>query len=91
MNKRSSSQYWAQLFSFKTIVLICFLFSISFLHSQPLANGWDKFLGCSTGSSIRADFDNYWNQITPGNEGKWGWVEGSRNQYNWGGLDNIYQ
>jgi GH35 family endo-1,4-beta-xylanase len=33
----------------------------------------------------------YWNQITPENEGKWGSVEGTRDQYNWSALDRIYQ
>ncbi|PUA28727.1 MAG: hypothetical protein B0W54_18515 [Cellvibrio sp. 79] len=33
---------------------------------------------------------NYWNQITPENEGKWGSVEATRDQYNWAPLDRIY-
>jgi GH35 family endo-1,4-beta-xylanase len=33
----------------------------------------------------------YWNQITPENEGKWGSVEGTRDKYNWGALDKIYE
>lgn len=33
----------------------------------------------------------YWNQITPENEGKWGSVEGTRGQFNWSTLDNIYK
>jgi len=39
---------------------------------------------------VRSDFINYWNQITPENEGKWGSVEGTRDQYNWAPLDRIY-
>ena len=39
---------------------------------------------------MRSDFINYWNQITPENEGKWGSVEGTRDQYNWAPLDRIY-
>lgn len=43
-----------------------------------------------TGASIPSSFDSYWNQVTPGNEGKWGSVETSRNIYDWVGLDQIY-
>jgi GH35 family endo-1,4-beta-xylanase len=44
----------------------------------------------TTGGQVRSDFNQYWDQITPENEGKWGSVEGTRDQYNWGGLDAIY-
>ena len=39
---------------------------------------------------MRSDFSNYWNQITPENEGKWGSVEATRDVYNWAPLDRIY-
>lgn len=32
----------------------------------------------------------YWDQITPENEGKWGSVGGTRGQFNWSALDKIY-
>ena len=32
----------------------------------------------------------YWDQITPENEGKWGSVEGTRDQMNWSALDAIH-
>jgi GH35 family endo-1,4-beta-xylanase len=31
-----------------------------------------------------------WYQVSPGNEGKWGSVEVTRNTYNWNPLDQIY-
>jgi endo-1,4-beta-xylanase len=50
-----------------------------------------KFVGnITTGGMVRSDFAMYWNQITPENEGKWGSVEGTRNQMNWSGLDAAY-
>ncbi len=50
-----------------------------------------KFVGnITTSGAVRPDFINYWNQITPENEGKWGSVEGTRDQYNWAPLDRIY-
>jgi endo-1,4-beta-xylanase len=57
--------------------------------TQPLAKGKTKFLGCAM-SAQWPSFKNYWNQVTPGNEGKWGSVEGSQGNYNWPPLDAIY-
>jgi endo-1,4-beta-xylanase len=59
------------------------------LWSQPLAKGRSKFVG-SAMTSPTANFSKYWNQVTPGNAGKWGSVEGVQDSYNWGPLDNIY-
>ena len=51
----------------------------------------DFFVGnITTSGGVRSDFVQYWDQITPENEGKWGSVESSRDQYNWGGLDAAY-
>lgn len=44
----------------------------------------------TTRGAVRSDFVQFWNQITPENEGKWGSVEYSRGQYNWAPLDRIY-
>jgi len=44
----------------------------------------------TTAGNVRSDFIQYWNQITPENEGKWGQVEGTRDVYNWSGLDRAY-
>ena len=50
-----------------------------------------KFCGnITTGGQVRSDFGMYWDQITPENEGKWGSVEGVRNQMNWAGLDRVH-
>jgi endo-1,4-beta-xylanase len=50
-----------------------------------------KFVGnITTNGQVRTDFVTYWNQITPENEGKWGSVEGTRNQMNWSGLDRVH-
>lgn len=50
-----------------------------------------KFVGnITTGGRVRSDFVQYWDQITPENEGKWGSVEPTRDQMNWGGLDAVY-
>lgn len=58
--------------------------------AQPLALGKDKFLGCATSCNISQYLDQYWNQVTPGNDGKWGSVEPVQGQYNWTNLDKIY-
>jgi endo-1,4-beta-xylanase len=57
--------------------------------SQPLAKGKSRFVG-SAMTSPTPEFSKYWNQVTPGNAGKWGSVEGVQDSYNWGPLDNIY-
>ena len=44
----------------------------------------------TTGGQVRSDFIQYWDQITPENEGKWGQVEPTRDVYNWAGLDRAY-
>ena len=48
------------------------------------ATGKPKFLG---GVHGEANFTRYFNQVTPGNAGKWGSVEGTRNVMNWSQLD----
>ncbi|GIX21443.1 MAG: hypothetical protein KatS3mg121_0226 [Gammaproteobacteria bacterium] len=68
---------------------------LSLLLASPamaqLAAGHGKFLGNITqGGNVPSNFGQYWNQITPENEGKWGVVESSRDSYNWSGLDRAY-
>ncbi|HVZ33827.1 MAG TPA: endo-1,4-beta-xylanase, partial [Polyangiaceae bacterium] len=55
---------------------------------KPLAK---KFVGnITTSGQVRPDFADYWDQITPENEGKWGSVEAVHNQMNWSGLDRVH-
>ncbi|MGD8860262.1 MAG: endo-1,4-beta-xylanase, partial [Myxococcales bacterium] len=52
----------------------------------------EKFCGnITTLGMVRSDFIDYWDQITPENEGKWGSVEPVRDQMSWGGLDAAYE
>jgi GH35 family endo-1,4-beta-xylanase len=44
----------------------------------------------TTNGQVRSDFLQYWDQITPENEGKWASVESTRDVYNWSGLDRAY-
>ena len=60
------------------------------LSAQPLAQGKERFLGCGTSSDIQRILNSYWNQVTPGNAGKWGSVSPVRGQYNWFNLDTTY-
>ncbi len=53
----------------------------------PAATGKPRFFGGVYGE---ANFTRYFNQITPGNAGKWGSVEGTRNVMNWTQLDLAY-
>ncbi len=74
----------------RKLFVIFFLACSVQMFAQPLAQGNDKFLGAGTSSYIYRDFFKFWNQITPGNDGKWGSVENIRGQYNWTNLDRIY-
>jgi GH35 family endo-1,4-beta-xylanase len=50
-----------------------------------------KFVGnITTNGAVRSDFLQYWDQITPENEGKWASVEATRDVYNWSGVDRVY-
>ena len=56
----------------------------------PLAKDHDKFLGNIVASTVPASFNNYWNQITPENSGKWSSIQSSRNSWNWNALNRAY-
>jgi endo-1,4-beta-xylanase len=54
-----------------------------------------KFVGNITSANGRADagslkFADYWDQVSPQNEGKWGSVSNASGQYNWGALDTLH-
>ncbi len=50
-----------------------------------------EFVGnITTAGKVRTDFLQYWDQITPENEGKWASVEGFRDNMNWSNLQPIY-
>lgn len=57
--------------------------------SAAITNG-SKFLGNIIAGSAPSNFTTYWNQVTPENGTKWGSIEGTRNQMNWGNADMIY-
>ncbi len=73
-----------------SLAISLLLLSSSQSPAQPLAEGHSKFLGNIIASSVPSTFDNYWNQITPENSGKWGVVESSRDVMNWSQLDIAY-
>jgi len=64
---------------------------VSQAHSQ-LAKDKGRFIGNALSSyvTIYPHFKTYWNQVTPGNAGKWGSVEGIRDSYDWTWEDAFY-
>lgn len=66
--------------------------SSNFYEGPPYAQGLSKFLGNALGDYPDYVFQNYWNQLTPGNAGKWGSVASNpdSNLWNWIGLDRAY-
>jgi endo-1,4-beta-xylanase len=63
-----------------------------FYQGPPFAQGKEKFLGNAYGDVPDTVFANYWDQLTPGNAGKWGSVAFSQDTtlWNWNNLDNLY-
>jgi endo-1,4-beta-xylanase len=90
MNNKKVSNPKAGYFMCLTYIMVFMVIYTMQSIAQPLSRGKGKFLGCGQGVPIPSGFDSYWNQITPGNEGKWGSVEGSQGSYNWTGLDQLY-
>ena len=56
---------------------------------EPIATGKGKFIGSVYGGNQTEYFENYFNQVTPENAGKWGSVEGTRDTFDWQQLDSI--
>ena len=54
--------------------------------------GRAKFLGNVKNVNDDKNFISIWNQLTPGNEGKWGSVATTEDttKWNWGRLDALY-
>ena len=83
----------------KYLILILFFFHHN-SNSQIIKSSWEncsKFLGNISRdlspNNITTTPENwltYWNQVTPSNAGKWGFVEGTRDVMNWDGLDKAY-
>lgn len=64
-----------------------------FVPAGPeFATGKIRFLGnCySESEDQNKHFSAYWNEVVPGNSGKWGWVERTRDVMSWTDLDNAY-
>lgn len=60
------------------------------LPEEVLAHDLDKFLGNIYSASQTENFEYYWNYVIAENAGKWGSVEGTRDEMSWGGLDAAY-
>jgi endo-1,4-beta-xylanase len=56
----------------------------------PIATDQPKHLGSAWSPAQNEDFEDYWNQVTPENAGKWASVEGTRDVMNWNQLRTAY-
>jgi endo-1,4-beta-xylanase len=65
-----------------------------FTHTAEaqLASGQSKFVGniVANGNNIPSNFNDFWNNVTAENDGKWGSLEPQQGNWNWGPLTNIY-
>lgn len=75
--------------TYRSLFTLLLMFSIQWVQAQ-MASEHTKFVGNIFGNTVPANFDTYWNQITPENSGKWGTVEGARDVMNWSDLDLAY-
>ena len=85
---------------FSIFLTFYFLLNIN-SNSQIVSDTWEncsKYLGNISrdlsSSNITTTPENwltYWNQVTPSNAGKWGFIEGQRDVMRWDGLDKAYQ
>ncbi len=55
-----------------------------------ISAGKGKYIGNIAKSSLRSDFNMYWNGVTSENGCKWGSVESTRDVMNWTGADVAY-
>ncbi|MCQ2229046.1 MAG: endo-1,4-beta-xylanase [Bacteroidales bacterium] len=78
----------------KPLLLLTACLAMSGSVCAQLSTNPDKFLGnITTRGQVNGtgyEFSSLWNQITPENESKWASIEGSRDNYSWGGCDNAY-
>lgn len=78
----------------RSVILTLFFLGSGILSAQsdtqPMAYDHPKFLGNIYSTQQLPEFENYWNQVTPENAGKWGSVEGTRDQMNWTEMDKAY-
>lgn len=74
---------------FKPIFSVVLVLMFGVTNAQ-IASDKCKFLGNVIASSIPTDFQQYWNQVTPENAGKWQSLEPTRDNFNWTDLDLSY-
>jgi endo-1,4-beta-xylanase len=73
------------------LYLVFVLFTTPMVQAQLAANQ-PKFLGNILSSSkTDENFATYWNQVTPEDNGKFGYVERTRGSIDWSVLDAMYQ
>ncbi len=66
-------------------------FSIGGQVTDVVIPDFGFFVGnITTNGNVGSDFMDFWDQLTPENEGKWGSIEGTRDVYNWDGMDRAY-
>lgn len=76
----------------RRVLSFLILIGLSANSYAQLSKNPNKFLGnITTSNQIRNDFLQYWNQLTPENETKWGSIEGTRGKFNWTAVDREYK
>jgi endo-1,4-beta-xylanase len=73
-----------------SLIFLMIVSGISSAHSDPITSGHQKFLGNVISSTPPTDFSKYWNQVTPENSGKWGFIERTRSVMSWETIQKAY-
>ncbi len=73
----------------KKLLTIAGIISLLFVHSVngQVAKCKGKYFGNIIGGNVPGNYTANWNQVTSENASKWGSVEGTQGQYNFGGSD----
>lgn len=79
-----------RLISKSAIVLMTFILLFPGISGAGMADGHSKFLGNIFTGTVDPDFSTYWNQVTPGNAGKWVAMEPQRDKMSWKNMDTMF-
>jgi endo-1,4-beta-xylanase len=78
-------------FALLVMALFALVLGVNTSHAQ-LVKTKGRFVGnaLTSGLPIYPNYLTYWNQVSPGNAGKWGSVEGAMGSYDFTWLDNFF-
>ncbi len=92
--KLTAGSPWNRIDGWKRIEVPAYSLLLCLIMSAPLQAEPSKFLGNILSNKDREAppaFFDYWDQVTPENASKWGWVEKNRDEMRWEIMDDHYR